>query len=78
MPVATNQARIFPLIAFAPGFYCQRITDRRQLLLDHAIRPRQHVGRNRQADLFRGFQIGDERELLQLLYSESYLHTLPR
>ena len=28
--------------------------------LDHLIRPRQHIGRNRQADLLRSFQIDDE------------------
>ena len=29
-------------------------------ILDHLIRPRQHVRRNRQADLFGGFEIDDE------------------
>ena len=33
-------------------------------LLDHFIRPRQHVRRNRQADLLGRFQIDDELELL--------------
>ena len=35
---------------------------------DHPIRPRQHIRRNRQADLLRGFQIDDELELLRLLH----------
>ena len=34
---------------------------------DHFIRSRQHVGRNRQTDLLRGFQIDDELELCRLL-----------
>ena len=37
-------------------------------LFDHPVRPRQHVRRNREADLFRGFQIDDEFELRRLLY----------
>ena len=39
-------------------------------LLDHLIRPRQHVRRNRQADLFRGLQIDDELELRRLLHRQ--------
>ena len=35
--------------------------------IDHLVRPRQHIRRNRQADLFRRFQIDDELELLRLL-----------
>ena len=34
------------------------------------IRPRQHVGRYRQADLFGGFQIDDELELRRLLHGK--------
>jgi hypothetical protein len=37
-------------------------------LLDHFIRPHQHVGRNRQADLLGGYQVDDEFELRGLLY----------
>src|SRR5882724_2583314 len=40
------------------------------MLLDHPIRPRQHVRRNRQADLLGGFQIDDQLELLWLLHWE--------
>src|SRR5262245_6858783 len=36
------------------------------VLLDHLIRPRQHVGRNRQANLFGSFQIDDEFKLHRL------------
>jgi len=36
-------------------------------LLDHPIRPRQHIRRNRQADLFGRFEIDDELELFRLL-----------
>jgi hypothetical protein len=32
--------------------------------LDYPIRPRQHVRRNREADLFRRFQIDDQLELM--------------
>ena len=31
--------------------------DTRSFSLDHLIRPRQHVGWNRQANLFRGFEV---------------------
>jgi hypothetical protein len=40
-------------------------------LLEHFIRSRQHVRRNRQADLFRCFQIDDEFELRRLLHRKS-------
>jgi hypothetical protein len=36
------------------------------MLLDHFVRLCQHVGRNRQADLFGCFQIDDELELRRL------------
>src|SRR6266576_2746984 len=36
-------------------------------LLDHLIRPRQHIRWNRLADLLRCFQIDDELELCRLL-----------
>jgi len=36
-------------------------------LLDHFIRPRQHIRRNRQADLVGGFQINDQLKLYRLL-----------
>src|ERR1041384_7009894 len=35
--------------------------------LDHPVRPCQHVGRNREADLLRGFQIDHQLELRRLL-----------
>jgi hypothetical protein len=35
-----------------------------------SIRPHQHVGRNRQADLLRGFQIDDELEVYRLLHGQ--------
>ena len=34
--------------------------------LNHPIRPRQHIRRNRQADLLRRFEIDDKLELLRL------------
>src|SRR5262245_854446 len=37
-------------------------------ILDHLVRSRQHIGRNREADLFSRFQIDDELELLRLLH----------
>ena len=37
---------------------------------NHFIRPRQHIRRNRQADLFRCFQIDDELELYRLLHRQ--------
>jgi hypothetical protein len=36
---------------------------------DHFVRPRQHVGGNRQADLLRSFKINYEFELCRLLDS---------
>ena len=33
-------------------------------LLDHLIRPRQHIRRDRQADLLRGFQVDHELDLV--------------
>ena len=41
------------------------------LSLDHLVRPRQHVRRNRQADLLGGFQIDHELELRRLFHWES-------
>ena len=37
---------------------------------NHLIRPRQYVGRNRQADLLGGFQIDHQLEFCWLLYGE--------
>jgi hypothetical protein len=34
---------------------------------NNLVRPRQYVRRNREADLFRGFQIDDQLELVRLL-----------
>ena len=36
-------------------------------LLDHLIRSRQNIWRNRKADLLGGFEIDDELEFLRLL-----------
>src|SRR5439155_5461463 len=36
--------------------------------LDYFVRPRQHVGRDRQADLFRRFQIDNELKLRRLFH----------
>ena len=36
-------------------------------LSDYSIRPRQHIRRNGQTDLLRGFQIDDQLELRRLL-----------
>ena len=40
------------------------------LHIDHLIRPRQHIRRNRQADLFRGFQIDHKFKLRCLLHRQ--------
>ena len=37
--------------------------DTRPFLLDHRVRPRQHVRRNRETNLLSGFEIDDELEL---------------
>jgi len=37
-------------------------------LLDHPIRPHQHVGRNRQADLLGGFEVDSEFKFHRLLH----------
>ena len=42
--------------------YCRLLS-----LLDHLVRPYQHIRRNRQADLLRRFQIDDEFEFDRLL-----------
>jgi hypothetical protein len=39
-------------------------------LLNDFIRSRQHVGRNRQTDLFGGFEIDHELKLRRLLHGE--------
>lgn len=44
-----------------------RSTSSIQALLDDPVRARQHVGRSRQADVFRRRQIDDEVELRRLL-----------
>ena len=36
-------------------------------LLDYLVRSREHIRRNRQADLLRGFQVDDELKFLWLL-----------
>jgi len=37
---------------------------------NHLVRPRQHIGRNRQADLLGRLQIDDELELLGLFHGQ--------
>ena len=37
---------------------------------DHSILPRQHVGRNREADLLRGFQIDHQLKLCRPFHRE--------
>src|SRR4029434_8103524 len=39
-------------------------------LLNHLIRPRQHVGWNRQSDLLRGLEVDDQLKFLGLLHRE--------
>jgi hypothetical protein len=51
--------------------FCQLVIANCQLLSNHLIRSRQHVGRNRQTDLLGRLQIDDELELLSLLRSKS-------
>ena len=48
-------------------FFLARLPPQDSRLSNDFIRPRQHVGRNRQADLLRRFQIDDELELRRLL-----------
>jgi hypothetical protein len=38
--------------------------------LNHSIRSRQHIGRNRKADLLGGLEIDDELKLLRLFYRQ--------
>src|SRR5258706_8513312 len=65
--VASSQTQICLLIrsspVFLPTVHCQ-------LLSDNFIRSRQHIGRDRQADLFGGFQVDDELELGRLFDGE--------
>jgi hypothetical protein len=52
------------------GFSCRRIQFNLGIaawLFDHSCRPYQHIRRNRQADLLRRFEFGDELELDRLL-----------
>src|SRR5512144_588596 len=39
-------------------------------LFDHPIRSRQHIGRNRKADVLGRFEVDDEFKLLRLLHRE--------
>ena len=67
--VITKQITIFLIIAFPPVIL--RLTPFSSLLCNyqkHLIRPRQHVWRNRQADLLGRFQIDDELEFYWLLH----------
>src|SRR5512135_737260 len=46
---------------------CSRLPPRHSRLTNHSVCPRQHVGRNRQADLFGGFEINDQLDLIDAL-----------
>ena len=52
--IVSDHCVLSPFYVFAPSF-------------DHLICPRQHVRRNRQADLLCGFEIDDEIEFRRLL-----------
>src|SRR5690349_23823644 len=63
--VANNQTMFLPNIEFIVNFISPLMPlDSR--LSNHLIRPRQHIRRNRQTDLFRRLQIDDELELARL------------
>src|SRR6266850_2869653 len=51
-------------------FIVRRVCISPHVSSDHSIRSRQHVGRDRQADLLSRFQVDDELELLRLLHGE--------
>jgi hypothetical protein len=55
-----NANLIVPLLCLPP-LACD------ELSLDHSIHPRQHVGRNREADLFSRLQINHQLDFRRLL-----------
>jgi hypothetical protein len=54
-------------IQFNPGIVFSEMATG-EILSNHLIRPCQHVRRNRQADLFRGFQVDDQLKLIDYLH----------
>jgi hypothetical protein len=50
--------------------FASRLAPHGSRLTNHSIRSRQHVRRNRQTDLFGGFQVDDEFEFRWLLHWE--------
>src|SRR5215475_11406270 len=63
---AMTSATIFLLMGFL--FLTSRLTG--CVLLNHLIRSRQHIRRNRQADLLGGFQVDHQLELHRLFHGE--------
>src|SRR5262249_8015950 len=53
--------------AFSLSSCCSLLTSHCSLSFDHPIRPRQHVGWDREADLLGGFQIDDKLKLRRSL-----------
>ena len=69
---AKSKDRDFFLHAFSlPRSTCHSTLDTRPFSLDHPIRPRQHLRRNRQADLLGCFEIDHQLELRRLLDRQS-------
>src|SRR6476620_11121849 len=57
------RVKIFSFIVVPVPPYALRLSD-------HFIRPRQHVGWNRHADLLRGLEVDDELKLCRLLHRQ--------
>src|SRR5215475_3644000 len=55
---------------FSASSTCHSTLDTCLFSLDHPIRPRQYIRRDRQTDLIGGFEINDEFELRRLLHGE--------
>jgi hypothetical protein len=61
--VERNTIQSFSSLAFLrSSFFQSTVRNRKSKLFDHLVRPVQDRLRNRQADLFCGFQINDELE----------------
>src|SRR5215471_13915060 len=54
----------------ANGFFYSSLSQSKLFSLNHLIRPRQHVGRNRKADLLCGLEVDDQLELGRLLHRQ--------
>src|SRR5262249_37110383 len=65
--IAISQTEIFPLSIFVPVSYSS-IFPRSSRLFYHPVRSRQHIRRNRDADLLGGFQVDDQLKLGWLLH----------